>query len=434
VSRNRNERNGKFRIDNMGNRAYNKIHQEKQKITHEGVDSMKHFKQELFELLTIQATSGQEEKVVKYLKPVLETLCNNVFEDAYGNLLAEKIVGDGKGATVVLSAHMDTVDPLPKGRKVLFNNDTQCFTSSKGILGADDRAGIAIILAVLRNIDKTSFTGTIKVCFSREEEIGCVGADNIPVKFYEDAALAIVVDRRGHRDIVTGCGVMHGFCSKEVSSFLEDCSGLLDMNWKACPGGVSDALSFSSNGIHAVNLSAGYNHEHTSKEYVNITHSRDTVNLILQAFSSINSQYHKFGEVPKARQYTYSTPSKGLSTNWGDELDTYDMQAEYDANGSVNFYDKRDTFGNVYAASISGYVSIYQDSPDDDRTKANEVFMDEANFRNMIDQYCLVTGYNAGVQRRNEDAQLRMDRDLDDIINETGDYSRSKRSKEYIPY
>lgn len=364
---------------------------------------MKDFKHELYELLTLQAPSGKEERVRNYLYPKLEVLCDDLVVDAYGNLLAVKSVGDGNGATVVLSAHMDTVNDVRKGRKVLFDQKTQRFTSSKGILGADDRAGIAIILAVLRNIEKSGFNGTIKVCFSREEEIGCIGADHIPVGFYDDADLAIVVDRKGSRDIVTGCGMMYGFCSPEVGAFFEDVSRILDMDWKAVPGGVSDAYIFSGNGVHSVNLSAGYMHEHTANEYVDTNHSRDTINFILQAFAVINSQRHKFGEIPQ--QATYSYANGGLPTNWEDESEIAELQEEY-SRGDAVFYDKYDSFGSVSATALMGFISLYQDGSDGD---GREIFMDEKNFRLMIDQYCLVTGYQAGVQTRNDREMKRME-------------------------
>lgn len=396
---------------------------------------MKKFKKELFELLTIQAPSGKEEKVVNYLRPKLEKLCDKVFTDDYGNLLAEKVVGDGKGATVILSAHMDTVSNIKKGRKVLWDEKTQTFRSSKGVLGADDRAGIAIILAVLRNIDKVSFNGTIKVCFSREEEIGCVGADQIDPNFYKDAVLAIVVDRRGRRDIVTGCGQMYGFCSKAVGQFFEDCSALLDMDWKAVPGGVSDALTFSGNGVHAVNLSAGYNNEHTEKETVHVPSCRDTINLILQAFSCINSQFHKFGEVPEASawgRYSYS-----YSESRFDKWDVYDMQDEYAYSGEVTFYDAEDTFGAVTGSTVAGFVSLYQNDGKE-ASKGQEVFMDERAFRRLIDQYCLVTGYEAGRQLRADAEKKRMDDNLQALIDEepiehNGTYYVSNRNGELVP-
>jgi Cellulase M and related proteins len=374
---------------------------------------MKKFKKELFELLTIQAPSGKEVKVVNYLRPKLEKLCDKVFTDDYGNLLAEKVVGDGNGATVILSAHMDTVSNIQKGRKVLWDERTQTFRSSKGVLGADDRAGIAIILAVLRNIDKTEFNGKLLISFSREEEIGCVGADKIDENWYKDANLAIVVDRRGNRDIVTGCGSPWNFCSKAVGEFFEDVSAILDMDWKAVGGGVSDAMVFSSNGVHSVNLSAGYSNEHTEKETVHVPSCRDTINLILQALSLVNTQYHKFGEVPKSyNRYYYGYGYSGYYDDY-----YYDLQEEYDSKGEVTFYDGYDTFGNVVGSTVAGFVSIYQ-AEDGANTTGQEVFIDESNFRKLIDQYCLVTGYKVGSQLKKEKEQQQMDDALNAIINE----------------
>lgn len=260
---------------------------------------MKKMRKQLIKLLSIHGTSGNEKPVRDYLKPILTEMMDTVTIDSYGNLLAEKKVGNGEGATVLLSAHMDTVKGVLKDRKLLENNGV--ITSDKGALGADDRAGIAIIMEVLRNIDKLSFEGTIKVAFSREEEIGCIGSGKIDKDWYSDVDLAIVVDRKGNRDIVVGC--FDAFCSTAVGTFFEDVSAMQNMNWKATEGGISDACTFSKNGINSVNLSAGYRHEHTDKEYVVIDDMRDTVALILQALAVINQFVHTFGEVPEENEW-----------------------------------------------------------------------------------------------------------------------------------
>lgn len=423
-------------IDNTKNMWYNKKYCKEQTILN-GDDSMKDFKQQLFELLTIQAPSGKEAKVVNYLKPRLQPLVDKLWTDRYGNLLAEKVVGDGKGATVILSAHMDTVSNIQKGRQVLFDKETATFRSTKGVLGADDRAGIAIILAVLRNIDKTEFSGTIKVAFSREEEIGCVGAEHIDPAWYQGANLAIVVDRRGHRDIVTGCGTPWNFCSQAVGEFFENVSALLDMDWKVVGGGISDAVVFSENGVHSVNLSAGYVNEHTEKEIVNIRHSKDTINLILQALSVINTQYHKFGEVPKSySRYGYGYDYRYSASHF-DQWDIYDMQDEYAYSGEVTFYDAEDTFGAVTGSTVAGFVSLYQNDGKE-ASKGQEVFMNERAFRRLIDQYCLVTGYEAGRQLRADAEKKRMDDNLQALIDEepieyNGNHYVYNRNGELVP-
>lgn len=331
---------------------------------------MKKMKKQLIELLKIQAPSGQEHKVVNYLKPQLKKLTDACWVDHYGNLLAEKKVGSGEGATIILSAHMDSVNRLEKGRQIL--EDDGVFASSKGVLGADDRAGIAIIMSVLRNVEKTGFEGTIKVAFSREEEIGCIGSGKIDKNWYKGSDLAIVVDRRGNRDIVTGC--YSPFCSNEVGYFLEDCSALLNMDWKATEGGISDATTFSDNGVNSVNLSAGYYNEHTDKEYVVFDYMVDTTNLILQALALVNQFAPTFGQVPTSNDwvfgYSYGSYSGYGGYNWYDE-------------DEVLLPSTKDTFGKVDAEIIDGNVCITQKSG----KNSDEIFITAETFRKIADAF-----------------------------------------------
>lgn len=300
---------------------------------------MKKMKKQLINLLNIHATSGNEAPVRKYLKPILTNLMDVVKVDSYGNLLAEKKCGNGNGATVLLSAHMDTVKGVLADRKLIITEDG-IIMSNKGALGADDRAGIAIILTVLRNLNKLNFNGTIKVAFSREEEIGCVGASKIDPNWYKDVDLAIVVDRRGNRDIVVGCCGM-AFCSDSVGYFMEDVAKLVDMpDWKCVEGGISDAIVFAEHGINSINLSAGYMNEHTANEYVSLKDMRDTVRLILQTIAVINRFYKTFGLVPNENKWVKSWYYKGYYNYYEDSFEgEYVWVEEADLNGDVYIYD-----------------------------------------------------------------------------------------------
>lgn len=252
-------------------------------------------KKQLVELLNIYGVSKQEHKVREYLYPKLERLVDTVTIDSYGNLLGVKKVGNGDGAVVMLSAHMDTVYNVERDRKLIFTDDI--IMSDKGALGADDRAGITIILSVLENIEDTGFNGTIKVAFSREEEIGCIGADKMNPEFYSDVDLAIVVDRRGNRDIVVN-GAGMPFCTNDVKMFMNEVADSTHMkNWLCVMGGVSDAVVFAENGINSINVSAGYYNEHTDLEYVSVADMVDSISLIKQTLSMINDYYHEFSEL-----------------------------------------------------------------------------------------------------------------------------------------
>lgn len=297
----------------------------------------KGIRKQLLELLNIHATSGNEKLVREYLEPILNGLMDTVKVDDYGNLLADKKVGNGNGATIVLSAHMDTVKGVLKDRK-LIETDDGVIMSDKGALGADDRAGIAIILTVLRSLHKLNFNGNIKVAFSREEEIGCVGASKIDSDWYADSDLAIVVDRRGNRDIVVGCGM--AFCSDFVAYFMEDVSKMSDMDWEATEGGISDAMVFAEGGVNSINLSAGYYNEHTEHEYVVLDEMRDTVKLIMQTIAVINQFYKTFEIVPESNTWSKAWYPKYGHNYYEDAFDDDSIWIEEDdINGEVYIYD-----------------------------------------------------------------------------------------------
>lgn len=300
---------------------------------------MKLMEEQLIDLLNIHGISGNEAPVRGYIIPILSELMDTTFIDDYGNLLAEKKMGNGKGATILLSAHMDTVRGVLAERKLIFK-DKGFILSDKGALGADDRAGIAIILEILRNLDMlTAFNGTIKVAFSREEEIGCIGANKIDPLWIQGTDLAIVVDRRGNRDIVVGCG--QAFCSNEVGDFMENVSQMIEQDWSCVEGGISDAMTFSERGINSINISAGYENEHTDKEWVSTICMKDSVLLILQTIAVINQFCSGFGEVPTENnwvqsysyknKYYYGQDNFEEDIIWAEEVDV--------VNGDVYLYE-----------------------------------------------------------------------------------------------
>jgi putative aminopeptidase FrvX len=322
-------------------------------------------KQQLVELLEIHGVSGNEKPVRDYLEPILTDIMDETIIDDYGNLLGVLKVGTGEGATILLSAHMDTVRGVRKDKKVVEKDGifrAELPDGTSGVLGADDRAGIAIILTALRNIPK-SFNGTIKVAFSREEEIGCVGAEQISREFLDYVDLAIVVDRRGNRDIVIGCDM--AFCSNNVGDFMEHVSEVADMDWNCVEGGISDAMSFATRGVNSINLSAGYQNEHTTNEFVSIWNMQDTTKLIIQALALVNGFYHTFGEVPDGNK-------------WIKQSRTRHQYRDYYFEDEMIWEEESDENGDVYAYAIDDDIVI--------RQGGNEIRMNEDNFLKLYDK------------------------------------------------
>jgi len=231
----------------------------------------------LADLLSIPGASGREGWVRSYLKRKLRTAADHVHTDACGNLLAVRYCGDGPA--VLLSAHMDVCEELDPCREIV--EEGAIMRSTCGILGADDRAGIAVALRLFRGIADTNFRGTLKLAFTVGEETGLIGSSNMDEKFLAGVHAAIVADRRGKRDVVVRRG-NEPFCDPSYGRLFEEAGALAGMKgWKTVGGGSSDALVFARKfGINTVNLSVGYENEHTWEETLDYVAAYETSVLI----------------------------------------------------------------------------------------------------------------------------------------------------------
>ena len=185
----------------------------------------------------------------------------------------------------MLNGHLDVVDEIDVGREILKCGPV--WISSTGILGADDRAGIGVILHTLKQLQRMEFRAPVKVkiAFTVEEEIGLCGARAVSAEFLEDVQAAFVVDRKGRGDIVTGTRGID-FCDELFGAMLALIGNLGDdeNRWEPTLGGSSDTRIWAQQGIQSVNLSVGYQYEHTSREELNLDDAFATANLLKKVF------------------------------------------------------------------------------------------------------------------------------------------------------
>jgi tripeptide aminopeptidase len=126
----------------------------------------------LIELVGIPSTSGHEEKIRTHLAQYLASLGLSTMVDGSGNLISTL---SGEGRPLLLNAHMDRVPPGLGHQPKLSNG----ILSSDGTtnLGADDAAGIAIILEVVRRtIEQQLPHPPLVIVFTVQEEAGLCGA------------------------------------------------------------------------------------------------------------------------------------------------------------------------------------------------------------------------------------------------------------------
>ncbi|TAA72745.1 M20/M25/M40 family metallo-hydrolase [Planococcus salinarum] len=241
------------------------------------------FLMELESCLSIDGESGDEDDIRDWVRSKLVNHADSLEMDHKGNILAVKVYGRGKGPVILLNAHLDTVYSFDEGREII--KDGNIWTSSSGILGADDRAGVAILLETLKRLDATNFNGTVKYIFTVEEEIGLLGAKAVDANFLHDVDAAFVIDRKGKGDIVTSCGGYEQFCDESFGKFIEETASNYGLaGWKCTAGGNSDTRIWASHSIQSVNLSAGYYHEHSADEYLDVEGCLGTVELLLALF------------------------------------------------------------------------------------------------------------------------------------------------------
>lgn len=160
------------------------------------------------ELVRIDSVSREEHFLASVLRDRLARCGAQVQVDhageevggTTGNLIAS-FAGNRRVRPLLLSAHMDTVEP---GRGVRPQFAEGVFTSDGNtILGADDKSALAIILEVLTVLHANGRPcGPLEVVFTIAEEIGLLGAKHLDYARLS-ATAGYVLDTRNPKAVVT---------------------------------------------------------------------------------------------------------------------------------------------------------------------------------------------------------------------------------------
>jgi len=123
-------------------------------------------------LVQTDSPSGKEGAIAQRLIAILQELGADAGLDSHGNVIASLA---GKGDPLLLSAHMDTVQP-GEGIKSIVEGDT-VRTNGATVLAGDPKAGVSAIIEGLRSLTEDGANHrAVEVAFSSGEEIGLVGA------------------------------------------------------------------------------------------------------------------------------------------------------------------------------------------------------------------------------------------------------------------
>ena len=180
---------------------------------------------EFQELTAIDAPSFGEREMADRLIPKLKELGFEVEEDNAGehfggnagNLYAY-LPGDLPGDPVLLSGHMDTVEPS-KGKKGIIGEDGVIRSAGKAVLGADDVAGLVEILEGIRSVKEAGVPHRdIEILFAIAEEL-YKAIDGLSVRDDKHIAAMKKINKDNIMEVLDKWNMGHG---KEFNESLVD--------------------------------------------------------------------------------------------------------------------------------------------------------------------------------------------------------------------
>lgn len=224
----------------------------------------------------------------------------------------------------MLCVHLDTINTHGNKCKIKPERDFE-YDEHLGILGltknsplkclgGDDRAGVWIALELI-NYMESSGDYKYDVGFFKDEEVGCKGstvyASEIDIHSINTTCY-IGLDRKSTKGVQEVA--LYGDDNKELTEIFNDLGYVTDM------GSITDASNLSGD-VACVNLSVGYDNEHTKSEVLYIYSMLDTLEklrtLELPPFKFVVDYDHFYAVYPWEDEYS----TGDLNSWYTDELE-----------------------------------------------------------------------------------------------------------------
>lgn len=235
---------------------------------------------------------------------------------------------------VALIAHMDTVFKNQPTEEIYFDRKKGVIWSPDG-LGADDRAGVFAIIKIIQSLPKDNLPSIV---FTQGEEVGGVGALAFVEAFPQPKVktkYVIELDRRGTNDCV-----FYDCDNRDFIAYVED------FGFKLNFGSFTD-ISFicPTWGIAGVNLSIGYEDEHSFVERLFVGPMLHTITRVLKMLAAAD----------KAPSFEYIEKIYAKNGFWKNYY-SYPMEDDYTLEDELSREDKCVICGKVHSAYEMVYV------------------------------------------------------------------------------
>ena len=160
------------------------------------------------DLARVPSPSREERRIADLITDYLVAEGLEVHEDdtaaitgcSCGNLVV-RVPGRGDGRTIAFCAHLDTV-PVG-GPPAVLVKDGVVLTDGTSVLGADDKAAVAVLLLLARDLAADPAGASVELLFTAGEEIGLQGAKAFAVESLA-AEVVFVLDSEGAPGTIIG--------------------------------------------------------------------------------------------------------------------------------------------------------------------------------------------------------------------------------------
>lgn len=205
-----------------------------------------------------------------------DSLPKSIKKDEIGNYYLS--IGNSR---TMFTAHLDDASwgyGVKEVKHIINNNIIR--TDGRTVLGADDKAGVTILLYMINN----NIPGTYY--FFIGEESGMIGSSSIlDIKkdwFIENFDRCISFDRRGYGSIISR-QLGGECCSNEFVSALSKQFSNNGMIFKDDNSGIfTDSAAFIGIIPECTNISVGYFNEHSNNEYQDIEYLSTLCNVCIK--------------------------------------------------------------------------------------------------------------------------------------------------------
>lgn len=271
-------------------------------------------KEKFIELTNRTYPHGTEEELFHLL--------DELHKDDFGNLFIK--IGE---SDIMFTSHLDTVTSTKTDVVHLIKGDI-IQTNGLSILGADDKAGVTIMLYMIEN----KIPGLYY--FFVGEEVGCIGSKKIAEKFKADKIDSIkkVVsfDRSGCNSVIT-YQRSRRCCSDKFGDELSKQLNTIEpsFSYKLDTGGVStDSIQFLELYPECTNISVGYDSEHTFYESQNIAFLEKLANACLK-IDWANLPVERDPSKIEYKSYGYDKVEYSRWQNYDEYDDYYESSSSY---------------------------------------------------------------------------------------------------------